>query len=285
LDDVTAILAIRNEEAYLGNCLRHLIANGLNVAIIDNGSTDGSSRIYRATEFGRHIVGVWDAPFGGAFALEQQLRLKQEISRRIGGDWILHIDADEMPHSYREGEALADGLRRLGRDGWNAVNFNEFVFLPIDYDYTPDCKGFPPLLYYYLFEPSSPRLMRAWRPQFGFSMLNAGGHVLDGEGVRLAPESFALRHYMMRDQEHALGKYVLRTFDATELQRGWHANRVGYDRDFFRFPPKSSLKRLARSDDRRFDLSEPRALHYWQWPRDGTAAVSAVGSGSIGVPR
>ena len=44
---ITAILAIRNEEAYLGNCLRHLVCNGIDFVIIDNGSSDTSAEIYR----------------------------------------------------------------------------------------------------------------------------------------------------------------------------------------------------------------------------------------------
>ena len=38
--NVTAVLAIRNEEAYLANCLRDLISNGLDFVVIDNDSTE-----------------------------------------------------------------------------------------------------------------------------------------------------------------------------------------------------------------------------------------------------
>jgi glycosyltransferase involved in cell wall biosynthesis len=264
LGEITAILAIRNEEAYLGNCLRHLIRNGLRLAIIDNGSTDASPQIYRAAEFRPHLVDVWEAPFTGAFSLEEQLKLKLEVAQQVGGDWVVHVDADEMMHSCRDGETLADGLRRLGADGWNSVNFDEFVFLPIEQDYTPDEGGFPKLDLYYFFEPSFPRLMRAWKSGCGLSMFEAAGHRLDGPNLRLAPESFALRHYIFRDQTHAFEKYTARTFAATDLRRGWHGNRINYGSAAFRLPPAGALKRLRRLEDHRLDKSDPWRLHYWE---------------------
>ena len=71
---VTAILTIHNEEAYLDNCLRHLVRNGLHFAIIDHGSTDASPLIYRRREFAANLVEVWESAFTGVFSLEDQLR-------------------------------------------------------------------------------------------------------------------------------------------------------------------------------------------------------------------
>jgi glycosyltransferase involved in cell wall biosynthesis len=41
--NAVAILCVRNEEAYIGRAIRHLIEQELPVAIIDNGSTDDQS--------------------------------------------------------------------------------------------------------------------------------------------------------------------------------------------------------------------------------------------------
>jgi glycosyltransferase involved in cell wall biosynthesis len=263
LTDVTAILAIRNEAAVLGNCLRHLVRNGVRVALIDNDSTDASADIYRAAEFAPHIVEVRRLPFTGAFSLRAQLDAKLAVAGSLDGGWILHVDADEMMHSYRPGETLAEGLARLGEAGWNAVNFDEFVFLPIERDYASDVEGFPDLSLYYFHEPTTPRLMRAWRAGHGFSMAESGGHTLAGPGLRLAPESFALRHYMFRSQAHAREKYVDRAFDPGDLRLGWHAQRIGRWRRQFHFPPAARLKRLAEPDDRALDKSAPWRRHYW----------------------
>jgi len=267
LSGETAILAIRNEDAHLGNCLRHLVRNGLSIAIIDNGSTDRSREIYLSKEFSSSIVEVLFEPFDGNFSLEGQLKLKMQIADRLGGDWIVHVDADEMMHTYRDGETIVEGLRRLGSNGWNAVNFDEFVFVPLESDYRADVEEFPELLYYYFFQPAFPRLMRAWRPGNGLSMLGNAGHVLSGSKLKLAPETFALRHYIFRDQAHAFVKYATRTYPESERRRGWHQNRVAQAELAFRFPRASRLKRLQSPQDRQFDKSEPWRVHYWESAR------------------
>ena len=264
----TAILAIRNEEAYLANCLRHLVRNGIRFAIIDNGSTDSSAAIYGRHEFAASLVDVQELPFSGVFSLEEQLRRKMMIVDAIDTDWVIHLDADEMMHSYRENESLIEALSRLDAAGWNAVNFDEYVFLPVDGEYPPELGDFPPLAHYYFFEPRPLRLMRAWCKAKGFSLLKDGGHSLAGSDIRLAREHLCLRHYIVRNQAHAFVKYVTRKFAAEELARGWHDPRPNHTASSFRFPPTSALKRLARVQDRKFDRSDPWHMHYWQLGND-----------------
>ena len=55
-----------------------------------------------------------------------------EVVEALNSDWVVHVDADVIMHSYREGEGLREGLSRLDAEGWNVVNFDEFVFLPIE---------------------------------------------------------------------------------------------------------------------------------------------------------
>jgi glycosyltransferase involved in cell wall biosynthesis len=264
---VTAILAIRNEEAYLANCLRHLVRNGIDFAIIDNGSSDSSAEIYRRREFAAHLVDVQNMPFSGAFSLAEQLRHKMTVIDTIQTDWVIHLDADEVMHSYRHGETLKEALTRLDAGGWNVANFDEFVFLPVESDYQPDAPGCQPMSLYYFFQPHSPRLMRAWRKAGGFSSVDHGGHLLTGPDLRLAPEHLALRHYIVRSQQHAFDKYMTRRFASDEIGRGWHANRVGHSRRSFTLPPMTTLKRLTAAADRNLERDNPWHVHYWQLER------------------
>lgn len=45
---IVALLAIRNEALYLEKCLDHLYQQGIEVCIIDNGSTDNSLEIAKS---------------------------------------------------------------------------------------------------------------------------------------------------------------------------------------------------------------------------------------------
>jgi glycosyltransferase involved in cell wall biosynthesis len=270
--DILAVLAFRNEEAYLGNALRHLAANGVSFALIDNGSQDRSREIAESSEFRERLRALVDLPFEGAFSLERQLRLKEEIVAEFRPDWVLHCDADEIVHSYRREESLRDAIERADAEGADAVNCDEFVFLPLEAPYAPDIDGWQPIRSYYFFEPQSPRLIRAWKRIDGRTM-TAGGHLLSGE-VRLAQDRLALRHYIFRDQAHAFAKYAERKYDAGEVeQHGWHANRVAQPVDRFAFPNAGALERLDRPDDRALSRARPHYAHYWEWWRKETPIV------------
>ena len=263
---IVAVLGIRNEEAYLANCLRHLMRNGIDFVIIDNGSTDGSAAIYSRREFASALVDVWHLSFEGVFSLGAQVAVKTAIIESLAADWVMHLDADEEMHSRDAGERLCDAIARIDDAGWNAINFDEFVFVPIDDEYRPEIDGQQSVSSYYFFEPVPHRLMRIWRRSAGLTMEAAAGHTLTGPNLRLAPENFVLRHYIVRDQIHAYQKYEARMFSQVEVAKGWHGNRVGVPKEAFRFPPAAQLKRLINPQQCDLDRSEPWSKHYWQRP-------------------
>jgi len=261
---VTAILAVRNERAYLGNCLGHLIENGLDYIVIDNGSTDGAAELLRQPRFAGSLVDYRTHPYEGAFDWTGLMQAREAAAAEADADWVLFVSADEIMHSYVPGETLAQGIERLSQSGADVIDFNEFVFLPIDHDYASDTPGAQPMLHYYFHEPGRPRLMRARRRSLQVSHVAKGGHVLEGAPFQLAQESFALRHYLFRDQAHALAKYTGRVFRQDELERGWHRNRVGVEANRFAFPPTETLHRLAYPEDRALRRDTPRMSHYWE---------------------
>lgn len=263
---VVAIIAVRNEEAYIANSIRHLIENGISYAIIDNASTDSTATIAARDEFRPHLLEIGQLEHAGYCDWQLILQRKMEVANRIEADWVIHLDADEIMHSYRPGERLLDAIRRIDEQGFNVINFDEFVFLPIDFDYEPDILGSQRMCHYYFFEPFAPRLMRAWRKDARLSMVDNGGHILSGSDIRLAPERMVLRHYIFRNQSHAFRKYAERRFGPRDLARGWHSNRIDQSIENFRFPVSDRLRFLESPESRAFDRSLPVRDHYWQWP-------------------
>jgi glycosyltransferase involved in cell wall biosynthesis len=263
---IVAVLAVRNEQDHLANSLRHLKANGIFYAILDNGSTDSSRAIIEQDEFRSHLVAIGDIPFGGVFDLTRQLDEKMKLINRLDADWVIHLDADEILQSYRDGESLHDAIARAEAAGFNAIDFNEFVFLPVLSSHEGDIHGPQRILTYYFFEPSAPRLMRAWKKSTKVEIAG-GGHQLVGDGIRLSPEKMAMRHYIFRDQDHAFAKYTGRRFSPFDLARGMHSNRFGQIAESFRFPAVERLCRLANPQSRDFDRSRPTTRHFWQWER------------------
>ena len=262
---VIAVLAVRNERPYLANNLRHLIENGIDYCIIDNESSDGTRELLARPPFARHLVDLRTHPFDGTFDWTGLMRAREVAARNADADWILFVSADEIMHSYRPQESLVDAIGRVDRGGWDVINFNEFVFLPVELDYIVDCEGPQPLLHYYFFEPTSPRLMRARRKGLEVSHVEHGGHVLTGAEFRLCPETFALRHYIFRNLEHAKSKYRDRVFRELELSKGWHWDRARRHGDSFAMPGLDQLHRLQSPEDRALNRCAPRKTNYWLW--------------------
>ena len=261
--DILAILAIRNEEAYLPTCLRYLCENGIQLAVIDNGSTDGSRDILQS--FRSNLVRYESIPYSGKLDWKTLLTAKAKIAEESGADWVIHHDCDEMMHSYRDGESLSEAIKRLDSAGCNVIDFDEFIFLPVEEDYVSDQISFPNVSTYYFFRPSNFRLMRAWKPRPGISNLKSGGHRISGPGLHIAAEKLALRHYIFRNQQHAFEKYTMRKYAPSELLLRWHRNRHDVAQDRFRFPAADLLHRLPSPQSRELRRDRPHRTHYWEW--------------------
>lgn len=126
---IVAFLAFRNEAAYLANALRHLVTNDIPFVLIDNSSEDGSSEIAQHPDFATHLLNLVNLPYDGVFDLRRQLAVKQELITAIDADWIIHLDADEIMHSYSDGESLHDTIVRLDGRGANVINFTSSILM------------------------------------------------------------------------------------------------------------------------------------------------------------
>lgn len=261
---VLAIVCIRNEAIHLRRCLRAYIDNGIDVALIDNGSTDGSLEI--AEQFvGKGVITIEHIDWTGEFSLSTQLRVKEKIYKNSFYNWIVHADADEWLCSDKQCQTLFDGIAEADAQGYTVINFNEVVFVPLpgeDFfveDYASHMRT------YYFFQPSYPRLNRVWKRELLLDNKETGGHLLQGDGIRLFDRDFILRHYIALSEAHAVTKYVGRSFAGEDLAQGWHGNRRDITAQQLRLRPVKELRQLISPNRDDFDLSAPLTTHFWQW--------------------
>lgn len=262
---ICAVIAVRNEAAYLPVLLPLLAAQQIDVAILDHESTDGSRDLY-AGYMGRPIISVQDLTYEGVYSQTQQLEAKQSLYSTLSHDWVVHHDADEVMEGDRPGCGLRDAICDADKNGFDAINFDEFVFLPSP---GQDCAGkdyVENIRRYYFFEPAKNRLNRAWRRKLPVSNIFSGGHLLTERVAAFFPRNMPLRHYIALSEEHAIRKYVNRRFGDHELQRGWHANRVGLTKEKLAFPVRSEFLFTHEPDGFiPFRKDRPTRLHYWSW--------------------
>jgi Glycosyl transferase family 2 len=260
---VVAILATYNERRFVGPCLDHLHQQGVQTYLIDNCSTDETVEIAER-HLGRGLIGIDSLPREeGAFSLVVQMQRKEELVGKLEADWFIHLDADEVRLPPPGWGTLAEALAEVDRQGYNAVNFLEFTFVPTreapDHDHPEFHRT---LRTYYPFCPSHPHQLKAWKaaaaPQP--DLASTGGHRVAFTGLRMHPRSFPMKHYLFLSAGHAIEKYGERRFDPAEVDRGWHGWRTQVTAGNLHLPRESEL-RVSRSD-RDLDPSAPRRHHY-----------------------
>ncbi|BEV35481.1 glycosyltransferase family 2 protein [Synechococcus sp. M16CYN] len=255
-----AVVACRNEADLLKRHLPVWISEGLELVVIDHSSSDETQAVANAY-LNHGVLAVSTMKWLGYFSLDQQLAAKAAVIESLDHDWVVHLDTDEWLHSPHSGETLQQAISRLAATGANAVNFEEFVFLPL-------ISG-QPAEHYYFFESTSQRLHRAWARCSRFNNQSNGGHQLNDIGntpLRLAKESLILRHYIARNQYQVQQKYLQRHFSPEELHKGWHKNRLQLSARQLTFPDASELEQLAMPKQRKLERSTSHKKHYWHWP-------------------
>jgi glycosyltransferase involved in cell wall biosynthesis len=258
---IVALLAIRNEELYLEKCLEHLYQQGIEVCIIDNDSTDNSLNI--ALQFlGRGVFRIERQPYKGYFDLCEQLTYKEKLASEIHADWFIHCDADEIRQAPAHYSNLYQGILAVSIAGYNAINFDEFVFIPLGENETHENKDFTDSMrHYYFFEPYPLRRVNAWKKlNSPIDLVNSGGHSVAFLDRKIFPEHFILRHYIGLSASHLDSKYSKRIFSETEINDfGWHGWRARFSNYRLSFPTVENLKLYL--GDGKWDKTDPKIEH------------------------
>ena len=152
---VVAILASYNEELYIRACFDNFIAQGCEIYLIDNDSTDATVEIAREY-LGKGLINIEHYPRDGVYRWHPILLRKEEIADELKADWYIHADPDEIRLPPTAGTTLVQYLESLDRANYNAVNFKNFLFLPTLESPNHEHEKFEKtMLWYRYMEPSS----------------------------------------------------------------------------------------------------------------------------------
>ena len=257
-----AIVAIHNGVYYFDRLCKHLRDNNLLLAVIDNGSQDNLKALVQQNQ--DLICSYTRLDYDGSFDLTKILQAKENLAMTLDANWIIHMDIDELIFSDIAGETFSNALHRVDSAGFDAVNFDEFVFLPINYFQDYSINNFHRMQWYYFFEPHQNRLVRAFKKGHK-TKIASGGHNVEGP-ARVYPANMALRHYMFENKAHVKRKYRDRIYALENISRGFHGNRVMLQNAELSLPSRRLLKRLKKNQWC-LDTSLPYKKHFWQWAK------------------
>lgn len=231
---VVAILAAYNEADVIGQVVADLIAQGVDVYLLDDGSTDGTVAAVEPL-VGRGVLRIEPLTSARAtppesFDWERILRRKTDVAREIDADWFIHHDADEFRESPWRGVALRDAIQRVDAAGYNAIDFASLDFWPTHDRFRAGDDVRAAFTHYSERAPHDRVQVRAWKNTgASVDLASSGGHDAQFPGRRVFPIRFIARHYPIRSQAHGRRKVFQERrgrFLAAERARGWH---VQYD--------------------------------------------------------
>jgi glycosyltransferase involved in cell wall biosynthesis len=277
---IVAILASYNEARFIRACLDHYLQQGVEVYLIDNESTDDTVEI--AQEYtGKNIIGIETISRSGVYQWQKILLRKEEVADELDADWLMHADPDEIRVAPHSDQTLAQAIEQADQQGYNAVNFMEYTFLPVQDSDDHDNDDFQKTMrWYYPFSPRHPHRLNAWKRQPrrwrglkpflrelirhhrlgvpSVDLHSSGGHVVDFPGIKPYPIDFKLKHYIVLSLAHAIKKYVEKEFAPEEVENmhGWRATAKACDFSL----PSARLMRLYTSDDE-LDPRDPLTEH------------------------
>lgn len=226
---VAAIMTAFNEQDIVGPSIERLIAQGIDVYLLDNWSEDNTASLVEDL-VGHGLIAIEQFPPGGRpenYEWTQLLRRVTEIAASLDHDWIVHHDVDQRLESPWDDLAFRDALHSAELWGFNAVDHTILEFRPID-DGFPDGAEISDYHHYFELVPAAATAthVQAWKNTHSdVDLESSGGHDALFEGRRVFPFNFTLRHYPIRSQRHGDLK-VFRDrkprYRSEEMDKGWH---------------------------------------------------------------
>jgi hypothetical protein len=233
--DILAIIAARNEADVIRQTVEDLVAQGIRVHVLDDGSDDGTDLAIRdLIERGALTYEPLSEPHDAGrhqYSLERILARKAEIASESSHSWIINHDADELRESPWSDKTLREGIELVDSFQYNAIDFEVLHFRPTHNRWTAASDLRTTFTYFERGLAFDKLQIKCWKAPKGgkVDLLSSGGHEARFEGRRVFPIRFLLRHYPVRSQAQGVAKILnerLPRFAPRERARGWH---VQYD--------------------------------------------------------
>ncbi len=253
-----ALMTTYNEEDVIEQAVADLFRQGLDVFVLDDGSTDRTLEKLEAIARGtpRMILDKdsrKEARIYDRFTLLNILLDRANRAAANGYEWIMHLDADELRRSPWPGITLAEAFAHVESFGYNAVDFTVIDFRYAKGQHMTSAPYAEQMRHFeFGLRPGHFLQIKAWRhsSRIRTDLFASRGHEVVFEGRRVFPLKFLLKHYPLRGPEHARKKIYQDRFpryNPAEVANGVHVQyNVFRDRD----PDGWEVDRLPLWDDK-----------------------------------
>jgi len=226
---IVAFIPVYNEEDVIAEAIEYLISEGLNVVVLDNGSTDDTFEICK--KFSNSGKIILEQIISDEFDESIVFEAGYHLAILLKPDWVMYSSADEIIESGRGNTSLMEIISEADSNGYNLIQFDRFDFFMTDKDYQ-EAKTTKEKMKYYSY--LGDHLYRAWKFFPGIKMGMPGGHYPIFPKLypyKISPTKGILRHYPFRSKEQAIKKMqnVLRSPNGTKKPFGSYARAIKND--------------------------------------------------------
>jgi len=226
------ILPVYNEADVIEQVLRYHIEQGLQLIVVDNGSTDGSYEVIK-NYVGRGVISV-QRIITDRVRFQFLLTTLSAIAAIHAPDWLVLIGADEFleTRNSAKGETLIEGLIEEEKKGYEVVQFDTFEFWPTRLD-NPTENDVRRRMKYYTW--TSAWNFRAYRWSEMSRFHEHYPTPAPGRILKISPNIFVLRHYRFRSFDHGMRKTFQERLPrfASKSEKWVHYDNCLPNEDFF----------------------------------------------------
>jgi len=201
---IVGMLPVYNDEDIIEEVIKNMISNGIELVILDNGSNDHS---YTCCEsfLGKGVLELYRFE-ADTYMRELVLRMLYDMAIKLSPDWMIQVDSDEILESGIQNKTLKDAIEQVDSNGYNLIQFDRFDFFMTDDD-DESAKTIKDKMKYYSYQGDY--VYRSWKYMPGISIGDVSGHYPifpNGEGYKISPKKFVMRHYPLRTEEQSKRK-------------------------------------------------------------------------------
>ena len=269
------MVPVFNDGDIIKEVLEHLISQGIEPVVLDNGSTDGSFEICQEF-FNKGLIGLQRYE-SNKFLLMEILRKLYDMALVKSPDWLIINGSDEFLESGQNDSTLKTAISKIDSEGYNLIQFNVFNFFMTENNQNSE-KSVKEKMKYYSFDHDDN--YRAWKFHPGISPELKGGHspIFPSDlKYQICPTKFVLRHYRFRSKEQAdrkMKERLIRNKGTAETRTGWHNYWKVAQQNFSESVDHSTLNKYQEDNnwnlERRLSISDKHKTREEIFSEDGS---------------
>ena len=190
------MVPVHNDEDVIEEVLEYLISQGIEIVIVDNGSTDNTFKLCQKF-LDKGVLEIFKYS-SDTFIAELIFRMLYDLALKYSPDWVILNASDEFLESGIQKMTLKDRITQADKEGYNLIQFDRFDFFMTNND--EENSSIRKKLRYYSYQGDY--VYRAWKFMPSVRIGDVAGHYPifpNEEGYRIFPEKFVMRHYPFRD--------------------------------------------------------------------------------------